>query len=278
MTFRAIDVQGLVPASPRDQALPILQWIDVADLVIDDRYQRPLEVRNRQAIQQIADAFDWMQFSPVLVAPADGGRFAVIDGQHRVHAAQLCGIQRVPAQIVLATAQIVLATAAQQAQAFAGVNAKVTPMTLHQVYRAALVAGEGWAIRCRDVVEASGCTLATANPSAKDRKPRVVYCIGVVRRMIVQRGMADALGRVLSGLVAYDTSGRVALYSDFIVTPMAEAVFGAPDLVGCDLPAFLRAHDPFRVLDRAAKLRANGNQISNMQALRAAMQNWMRGH
>lgn len=266
MTFRAIDVQGLVPASPRDQALPILQWVDVADLVIDDRYQRPLEVRNRQAIQQIADAFDWMQFSPVLVAPADGGRFAVIDGQHRVHAAQLCGIQRVPAQIVLATA-------AQQAQAFAGVNAKVTPMTLHQVYRAALVAGEGWAIRCRDVVEAAGCTLATANPSAKDRKPRVVYCIGVVRRMIVQRGMADALG-----LVAYDTSGRVALYSDFIVTPMAEAVFGAPDLVGCDLPAFLRAHDPFRVLDRAAKLRADGRQISNMQALRAAMQNWMRGH
>lgn len=200
MTYRAIDVAGLSPASPQDQPLPILQWVDLDLLVIDTRYQRDLGARNRQAIQAIANGFDWMQFSPVLIAPAPGGKFAVIDGQHRIHAAKLCGLPQVPAQIVMASA-------AQQALAFAGVNSRVIPISNHQVYRAALAAGEGWAERCRDVVEGAGCTLAISNPSAKDRKPRVLYQIGTVRNMIVKRGQAEALKFVLSGLVAYDGGG-----------------------------------------------------------------------
>lgn len=268
MNYRAISTGNLKPATPADQALPILQWVDLDQLVIDDRYQRPLERRNMIAIQKIADEFDWMQFSPVLIAPADGGRFAVIDGQHRAHAALLCGITRIPAQIVLATA-------GQQASAFAGVNAKVVQINGHQVYRAALVAKEGWAMRCRDVVEGAGCGLADANPTSKSRLPRVLYQIGQVRRMVCERGQADALDSVLRGLVAYDTADRVAIYSDYIVAPMVEAVHSDSAFISADLAVFLRAHDPFKVLDRAARCRLEGSNVSNMQALRKVLSAWL---
>ena len=268
MTYRAISTGTLKPATPADQALPILQWVDIEQLVIDDRYQRPLERRSLIAIQKIADEFDWMQFSPVLIAPADGGRFAVIDGQHRAHAALLCGITRIPAQIVLATA-------GQQARAFAGVNAKVVQISGHQVYRAALLAREPWALRCCDVVEDAGCKLADAKPTSKARLPCVLYQIGQVRRMVCERGQADALKAVLRGLVAYDTSDRVAIYSDYIVAPMVEAVHSDAAFISADLSAFLRAHDPFRVLDKAARLRLDGHNVSNMQALRTLLSAWI---
>jgi hypothetical protein len=265
MTYRAVDVAGLSAAVPQDQPLPILQWVDLDTLVIDTRYQRELGERGRKAVQTMADSFDWMQFSPVLIAPADGGRFAVIDGQHRVHAAKLCGLRQVPAQIVMASAS-------QQASAFVGVNGKVISITAHQVYRAALAAREGWAMRCRDIVEASGCTLATSNPTSKDRKPRVIYQIGTVRNMVVKRGQGEALRFVLSGLVAYDNKGRAALFTDYVVRAMVEAVHGQADLINLDLPAFCAARDPFNVLDRVRKLRADGQSASYVFTMRSAMQ------
>lgn len=268
MTYRQISTGNMKPAAVADQALPILQWVDLDQLVIDDRYQRPLERRNMQAIQKIADEFDWMQFSPVLIAPADGGRFAVIDGQHRAHAAALCGIARIPAQIVLATA-------AQQARAFAGVNSKVVQINGHQVYRAALLAGEPWAERCCSVVESAGVHLATHKPTSKARLPRVLYQIGQVRRMVCDRGQSEALKAVLRGLVEYDANNRVALFSDYIVAPMVEAVHSNAEFVSADLAAFLRAHDPFKVLDRAARLRMDGNNVSDMQALKSVLAAWV---
>jgi hypothetical protein len=265
MTYRAVDVAGLTAVEPQDQALPILQWVELDSLVIDTRYQRELGAPGRKAIQTIADSFDWMQFSPVLIAPADGGRFAVIDGQHRVHAAKLCGFHQVPAQIVMASA-------AQQASAFVGVNGKVISITAHQVYRAALAAREGWALRCRDIVEAAGCTLATCNPSSKTKKPRVIYQIGTIRNMVVKLGQAEALRFVLSGLVAYDQKGRIALYTDYVVRVMVDAVHDQADLLDLDLAAFCAARDPFHVLDRVRKMRADGLAASYVLTMRSAMQ------
>ena len=270
MSFRSIDVAGLAPAVPADQPLPYMQWVEVDQLAIDTRYQRDLGPRNRQAIQKIADEFDWMQFSPVLIAPAEGGVFAVIDGQHRVHAAKLCGFVKVPALIVMASA-------AQQARAFAGVNSKVIAITGHQVYRAALVAREGWAERCRDVVEDAGCTLATSNPSASDRKPRVIYQVGTIRRMVVDRGQAEALRFVLKGLVAFDRgAGRVGLYTDYVVRPMVEAVHSDPALFGVDLAAFCARNDPFKILDMKLKLQAQGQVVSYLGIMRTSLQKFLR--
>ncbi len=269
MSFREINVLALTPAEMADQPRPMLEWVAIDRMVIDDRYQRAMDAKGLQAVQRIADAFEWAKFSPVLLAPADGGRLAVIDGQHRVHAAKLCGLHAVPAQIVHLSV-------AAQAAAFVGVNTQVKQMTVHQIYRAALAGGEGWAVRCRDVVEGAGCHLATSNPSAVKRKAGVIYCIGAVRKMITG-GQAKALSAALKAIRAYDTTGRVALYSDYILTPFVRAVASDAAFLRADLAGFLRANDPFRLIGRAEKMRAGGAALTNADAIAMAIRAFQKG-
>lgn len=260
--MREIDLGGFRPVVLADQPAPQLQWLPVAQMVIDDRYQRPLDQASRAAIQKIADGFDWMQFSAVLVAPIAGGRYAVIDGQHRVHAAALVGLETVPAMVVLADL-------AQQARAFVGVNTTARKITVHQMYRAALEAGEAWALAARDAVQAGGCRLATANPSAVHRKAGVLYQLGSVRKM-VELGQAEWLTMALRALVAIDRTGRVGLYSDYVVRPLVQALcrIGRRDL---DVAAALQATDPFKVLDAAQRLRLQGVSINAVDAMTKAL-------
>lgn len=251
MTYRIIDVSHLPPVMPADQAAPSLDWIRIADLVIDDRYQRALTPASWHAIQKIAAAFQWAWFSPVLISPIAGGRYAVIDGQHRCHAAALCGFASVPCMVVHIAPS-------DQARAFAGVNGNVSRITIHQLYRASLVAGEDWAVQCRDVVAAAGCALATANPSAKDRKAGMVYCIGMVRNFVA-RGHGSALRGGLAAIAGYGTTGRVALYSDYILNPWVTAIAEVPGAACVDLAPVLRCHDPFRVLAAADRMTASAS-------------------
>lgn len=96
-----INVDGMDVFPLAEQPAPQLLWLRIEDLVVDSRYQRPLNTGNWAAIRRIAKDFRWSRFSPVLVAPVEGGRYAVIDGQHRAHAAALCGIESIPAMVAL---------------------------------------------------------------------------------------------------------------------------------------------------------------------------------
>jgi ParB-like nuclease domain len=149
VTRRPVDIgqRRVVPANPGPA--PVLQWIPLDRLVIDDDYQRPLGKANWAAIQKIADAFAWSRFQPLLVAPVAGGQFAVIDGQHRAHAAMLCGIPEVPAVAV----QVDLA---EQSSAFAWVNSQQIRVSVFHILKAALAAGEDWAVRADRCVAAGG--------------------------------------------------------------------------------------------------------------------------
>ncbi len=257
--MREIDLTGFTLGVLADQAAPQLQWVPVSALVVDDRYQRLLDQAGRKAIQTIADSFDWMQFSAVLVAPIAGGRYAVIDGQHRVHAAALVGLDTVPAMVVLADL-------AQQARAFVGVNTTARRITNHQVYRAALEAGEAWAVACRDAVVAGGCSLSTHNPTAAQRKPYVLYQVMAVRKFVAA-GDGPWLTMALRALRDYDTRGRTGLYTDYILRPMVQALskIGRQDL---NLSLALARRDPFQVLDAVQRLRAQGHAVSTLDAMR----------
>src|SRR5690606_21829714 len=145
---------------------------DIADLVVDDRYQRDLKTGNWAAIRRIAQQFRWSRFSPVLVAPVEGGRFAVIDGQHRTHAAAMCGHETVPCQVVQMDH-------AEQAASFAAVNGLVTKVSAGQVYKAALAAGTEWAVACHKAVTGAGCRLMTHNASGDAKKAGEVYALAL---------------------------------------------------------------------------------------------------
>ena|ERR1700686_5427879 len=68
---------------------PFLERIETEKLVVDTTYQREIGRCGAANVQQIAENFDWSKFAPVIVAPIEGGQFAIVDGQHRTTAATL---------------------------------------------------------------------------------------------------------------------------------------------------------------------------------------------
>src|SRR6266550_4097499 len=87
--FRPLSTQRF--SSPASQfspgPAPFLEWIETSRLVVDVTYQREIGRRGAVNVNQIAENFDWSKFAPVIVAPVEGGHFAIVDGQHRTTAA-----------------------------------------------------------------------------------------------------------------------------------------------------------------------------------------------
>ena len=214
--MRPIDTGSEPRVIPEEQPLPELAWVDIDGLVIDDRYQRPLGKANWSRIRKIAAEFRWSRFSPILVAPTASGGYAVVDGQHRVHAAKICGFSRVPALIVQMDKQ-------EQARSFSWVNDQVTRISTFHIYKAALAAGEDWAIDCREAVEVSGCRLMTGNSSTNSKKVGEIYAIALIRHL-VERDKARVVTTGLKALLDYDVTGRVPLYSAVILRPWLSAL------------------------------------------------------
>lgn len=244
--LRHIDVSAVDPVTPADQPAPMLDWVPIAKIVIDDEYQRELKPNNWAAIKRIAADFHWSRFSPVLLAPIEGGLYACIDGQHRTHAAAICGFDRVPAMITTVPRS-------EQARAFVHVNGSQIRVSGHQVYRAALAAREPWAVACRDAVEHAGCKLMTNNATlAKDKKPGEVFCIALIRKL-VEAGKAEAVTAGLRALRIYEPE-KVALYADYVLTPWLTAVASDPQFVHADLIAVLRKRSPYNCIEAAERI------------------------
>lgn len=244
MTFRPITLDGIGSFPFTSQAAPSLQWIAITDLVIDGRYQRPLLRGNIAAIRKIAGAFSWARFSPIMVAPVAGGKFAIIDGQHRAHAAAACGIEAVPAMVALIAPE-------EQAKAFIEINTSQIKVSGHHLYRAALSAGDAWALECKQRVEAAGCRLMTSIGAAAAKKPGEVYSIGLVMAM-VKRGEGPAVTVGLKAMLDYD-GAATANFDGNLLTPWLGAV--ASDRLflrdGVALAA-LRNRRPWLVVENAA--------------------------
>lgn len=248
--YRTIDISDMATVKPASQPAPQLTWVEIGSLVIDNRYQRPLNSSNKAAIRRIASEFRWSRFSPVLVAPVEGGQYALIDGQHRAHAAALCGYERIPAMVALVAPE-------EQALAFIEINTRQIRVSGHIVYRAALTAGEGWAIQCRDAVEAAGCQLMTRNNITKnDKKAGQVFAIDLIRKLI-EGGHGRAVTAGLAALMEYDQDA-VANFTDTLLRPFLTA---AADC-GADAPhllAALQVRRPWLVIEAADRYaEANG--------------------
>lgn len=138
--------------------VPQLEWIEIKRLAVNRSYQREIGKRGAFNIRQIAENFDWSKFAPVIVAPEEGGIYAIVDGQHRTTAAALRGLKQVPCQIVQADR-------AQQAAAFAAVNGNVTKTLPQQIFHARLAACEPLAMRVRDVCASAGVIVLRRNLS-----------------------------------------------------------------------------------------------------------------
>lgn len=246
--YRPITLDGMTePLGLADQPSPMLQWVEIALMVIDDQYQRPINYNGLRTIKAIAANFRWSCFTPVLLAPIEGGLFCVIDGQHRVHAALLCGIKAVPAMVVPIAVN-------EQAKAFIQVNTARTGVSPYAMFKAGLVAGEAWAVAADQAVSAAGCHLVRFTPSVKSRKPGDILCVGLVRDLVT-KGHARAVTVTLTAIRAIDAGGNSAilLYGDWLLNPLLRAVAEFPGLDAPTLTDLLRKRRPFHVMDAAER-------------------------
>lgn len=260
MTYRPIDITAHERVEPEPQAAPQLLWVNIENLVIDERYQRPLMRGNHDAIRRIAKDFRWSRFSPVLVAPIEGGKYALIDGQHRAHAAAICGFTQVPAMVALVPHE-------EQARAFVEVNTRQIKVSGFHLLRAALHAGEPWAIQCRKAVEAAGCRLMVSNASTKNKKAGQIFAVNVVRGL-VSAGHADAVTAGLRGLMQFEPES-VANFDGMLLAAWLGAISTDRKFAKLDLADFLRHNRPWIVIERADRA-AKSNGIPIAKARREA--------
>lgn len=247
--MRPIDSAKLKrPASIDPGPAPMLQWIRIENLVVDDSYQRDLKPGNWRAIQKVADTFKWSRFSPVFVAPVEGGCFAIIDGQHRTHAAAICGFAEVPCQVVQMSV-------AEQAASFAVVNGLVTKVTLFQIYKAALTAGEPWALACAQICKDAGCRLMTAHGSTDGKRAGEIYAIALIRSY-QEKGLGDLVTFALRGLRKSEGGAEPAMWANDVLKALIGAIVERPWLMkqGVDLAGFLDRFDLYAAIDRAEEL------------------------
>lgn len=218
---------------------PFLEWIRAERLVVDTEYQREIGRRGAVNVMQIAENFDWSKFAPVIVAPVEGGRFAIVDGQHRTTAAMLRGLNEVPCQVVQADR-------AKQAAAYAAVNGNITKTTAQQLYHARLAARDTHALAIAEVCAAAGVEVVRRNISPADMKPGHTQAVTALNRCLGLYGR-DTLITALQ-CITQTADGNAGFVRATIIEAICEVLH--ENLAWRDSgDTLLRAMDKFRFAD-----------------------------
>lgn len=183
--MRQISAEGINAAIETTDhgAAPMLQWIDIEKLMVDDAYQRPIRGDGRRNVAKIAKNFRWSRFAPVVVSPIEGDRYAIVDGQHRTTAALIAGLKQVPCQIIVASPT-------EQAAAFAAINGNVTRMHRMALHRAAAAAGDPAALAINAVARKAGVVVLAYPKSELNQEPGETMAVGTIGQCIKTYGEA----------------------------------------------------------------------------------------
>jgi hypothetical protein len=166
---------------------PEMDWLPVARLSVDPRYQRAIETkRSRALIARLVEKFNWSAFQAIIATP-NGEAWLVIDGGHRVEAARLRGETHVPAVIVQAP------SLADQARIFVSTNQNRVAMHTMAIHHAKVAAGDEKALAVKALCDELGLTIPRNPQGAKYLKPGETMAIGSLGRVIADYPLADVL-------------------------------------------------------------------------------------
>lgn len=212
--LRQIETKGYAKLTPPASfgKVPRLEWIPIAQLVVDQQYQREITIVGRKNIRRIAESFNWSMFTAVMVAPIGGNRYAIVDGQHRTTAAALCGIEKVPCEVIDALR-------GEQAAAFRAVNANTTRPHTIQLFHASVAAGEPEALKIVRVCEHAGVRIVRTLGPLRDFE---TYCVGAIGKGI-QRYGEDVVTLALKAIV-HSGDGSAAELNRTIIAAVIEVL------------------------------------------------------
>lgn len=185
--FRKISARGMakVEHSPLDRgSKPEFAWLPIANLRVDDTYQRPLKQGNITAIRKIATQFSWIKFGALKVAPiadTDPQLYTIIDGQHRATALDLLGVSQAPCLIIQADE-------AQQAAAFAAINGDVVRVLALTAFNALVKAGDRQATMLVSICDEADVQICPYPVQASLMKPGQTIAIGTLKQMTTRHG------------------------------------------------------------------------------------------
>lgn len=161
---------------------PAIEWQPLTALQIDPSYQRSLETPiSEQLIRNMATSWDWRLCAPLTVSRrADGGLY-VIDGQHRLAAAQMrSDVPELPCVISS------FDSIADEARLFVDANTLVRKATPLDKFHARVVAGDEDAVEINRIVEAAGLKIGRSQYKIREEE---VCCVAVLSRLFKQYGM-----------------------------------------------------------------------------------------
>lgn len=147
--FPILPLGEVIAANKIHGEVGVLAMVPIAQLFVDSVYQRAVSVSSVRNIRRICEAFDWAKFLPVIVSAGEGGRFFIVDGQHRTIAAATIGIDAVPCYILSCSP-------AEAAAAFAAINGNVTPIAPIDIWFAELASQAPHAVELQRVLDAAG--------------------------------------------------------------------------------------------------------------------------
>ncbi|WP_341020741.1 hypothetical protein [Brevundimonas diminuta] len=190
-SITAISSAGLTPSTPSSSG-PIFEWVNPADLLVNEAYQRDLAERSIKLIRRIVQGWDWTKFKPPVCSLGDDG-MEVIDGQHTaIAAATHPGIDKIPVMIVETN------TVNDRAAAFIGQNMDRLGVTKMQLHKAAVAAGDEDALTIEQVCARAGIKLHASRPHRwQVGDSMAVVAIG----SLIDRRHAAGARRVLDVLV-----------------------------------------------------------------------------
>jgi len=222
--MRTISTEGYEkPVAISPGPAPTLRWISIADLRIDSHYQGPITGLRRRDVQRIAQAFSWSCFTPVVVAPFEAGKFAIIDGQRRTTAAALIGLQSVPCQIVVADRE-------QQALAFGTINRGIGSPSRMARHAAAVAASDAYAVGLADICVRAGVELLRYPVPLDRQAPGQTMAVGALTQCLRRYGENTLITALQC--VTQTTNNRPGVLSARMIKALCAVLHG--DRTLCD--------------------------------------------
>jgi hypothetical protein len=224
---------------------PDLQWVSIDMIDVDANYQREIK---QGLVDKILRRFAWSKFGAVVLSRQTGGRFTVVEGQHRWKAASLHpDISEVPAVIVSH------ADLAGEAASFLAINRDRMSVTSVEQYWAGLTAGDDTAIAISNVLQSAGCDVV---PAQGHYRPNLTNSISAIDRCLKRYGVASTRRALLVIRAAWPDDAKSLRGT--LITALAriirsnEKTVADPELVAAIRPqsiAKLTAHaEAFRKL------------------------------
>lgn len=228
---------------------PRVVWLDLGLLVIDRRYQREMGGAGAAHVNRILREFNWSRYQPIVVSERDDGKYAVIDGQHRLEAARKHPlIDELPCYIIDAP------DVASQASIFVAVNSRRLGLTGLQKFWAAVAAGDDDAVAVHVLCAEAGITILRTTPSY-DIPARSIYAAATVAKLVRQLGKPP-IGAALK-LLAETHGTTLNAFRAPTIAALAR-IAGGTGFSAARAKAALKSLDLDRLYDDARRERIKG--------------------